>query len=58
MKTLRQVNVTNRQNYFFNDMTNIKDFDTSLLNIDQVSFESNDSKIQIVQILFVLFLII
>ena len=26
---------------FFNDTTNIKDFDPSLLNIDRVSFESN-----------------
>ena len=33
----------NRQNYFFNDMTNIEHFGPSLLNIDRVSFESNDS---------------
>ena len=38
MKTIRQVNIENRQNYFFNDMTNISDFDPSLLNIDQVLF--------------------
>ena len=37
----KTVNIKNRQNYFFNDRTNIKDFDPSLLNIDQVSFESN-----------------
>ena len=27
MKTLRQVNIKNLQNYFFNDMTNIGDFE-------------------------------
>ena len=26
--------------YFFNDMTNINDFDPSLLNIDEISFKS------------------
>ena len=35
MKTIRQINIENRQDYFFNDMTNIKDFDPSLLNIDE-----------------------
>ena len=28
---------------FFNDMTNIGDFDLSLLNIDQIAFKNNDS---------------
>ena len=32
MRTIRQVNIKNRQNYFFNDMTNISDFDPSFLN--------------------------
>ena len=41
MKTIRQINIENRQNYFFNDMNNINDFDPALLNIDQVLFESN-----------------
>ena len=41
MKTIRQINIENRQGYFFNDMTNINDFDPSLLNIDEVLFESN-----------------
>ena len=43
MRTIGQVNIKNRQNYFFNDMTNIRDFDLSLLNIDQIAFKSNDS---------------
>ena len=41
MKTTRQINIENRQGYFFNDMTNVSDFDPSLLNIDEVSFESD-----------------
>ena len=41
MRTKKQVNIKNRQNYFFNDMTNIKDFRPSLLNVDRVSFESD-----------------
>ena len=45
MKTLRQTNIKNRQNYFFNSMTNIKNFDSSLLIIDQVSYENNGSVI-------------
>ena len=42
MRTIKQVNIKNRQNYFFNDMTNISDFDQSLLNIDEVSFKSDE----------------
>ena len=42
MKTIRQINIENRQGYFFNDMTNISDIDLSLLNINEVSFESNE----------------
>ena len=42
MKTIRKINIENRQGYFFNDMTNINDFDSSLLDIDEVSFKSNE----------------
>ena len=42
MKTVRQINIDNRQVYFFNDITNINDFDTSLLNIDQILFETDE----------------
>ena len=45
MKTIGQVNTKNRQNYFLNDMTTIKSFYPSLLDIDQVSFGNNDSVI-------------
>ena len=39
MKTLRQANIKNIRNYFFNSMTNIKNFDPSLLSIDQIPFK-------------------
>ena len=42
MKTIRKINIENRQNFFFNDMTNINDLDPGLLNIDEVLFESNE----------------
>ena len=43
MRTIKELNIKNRQYYFFNDMTNIGDFDLSLLNIDKIAFKSNDS---------------
>ena len=43
MKTLRQINIKNCSNYFFNSMTNIKNLDTSLLGINQMTFTSTDS---------------
>ena len=49
MRTLRQVNIKNRQNYFFNNMTNIKNFEPNLLSIDQISFKSTDCVIYIVE---------
>ena len=43
MKTIRQTNTENRQCcYCFNDMININDFDPSSLNIDKVSFKSDE----------------
>ena len=41
MKILRQVNIKNRQHYFFNTITNIKKFDPSFLSIDQISFKKS-----------------
>ena len=43
MKTLRQVNIKNCPNYFFNSMTNIKNLDTNLLGINQMTFTRTDS---------------
>ena len=37
MGNIKQINIKNRTYYFFNDMINIKDFDSSLLKIDKKS---------------------
>ena len=42
MKTIRQINIENRQGCFFNEVANINDFDQSLLNIDEVSFKNDE----------------
>ena len=42
MKTIRQINIKNRQGHLFSNMTNIRDFDPSLLDIDMIAFNSND----------------
>ena len=39
MKTFKQVNIKNCQNYFLNSMINIKNFDPSSLSMDQISFD-------------------
>ena len=35
-----QINIKNRTYYVFNDMINIKDFGSSLLNIDKKSYKN------------------
>ena len=66
MRTLRQVNIKKRLDYFFNSTPNNKNFDPSLLSTDQYHLKKvrtalfitlNISKILIVQILLILFLI-
>ena len=41
MRTLRQVSIKNCLHYFFDDMTNIKNFDPNLLSIGQMSFKKD-----------------
>ena len=41
MRALRQVNIKNCLHYFFDYMTNMKDFDPNLLSIDEMSFRKN-----------------
>ena len=43
MKITGQLTIENRSGYFFSDMTNINDFDSSLLNTDKVSFRNDES---------------
>ena len=42
MRTVKDVIIKNGQNYFFNDMTNIGDFDLSLLSVDSLEFKNNN----------------
>ena len=42
MRTLKSINIKIRP-YFFNSMTNIKNFDPNVLSIDQVSFEKKNT---------------
>ena len=35
MGNVKEINIKNRKCYFFNDMINIEDFDSSLLKIDK-----------------------
>ena len=41
MANIKQVNIKNRTYYFFNDMINIKHFDSSLLKIGQKSHKKH-----------------
>ena len=40
MGNIKQISITNRTYYFFNDMINIKDFDSSQLKIDKKSYKN------------------
>ena len=42
MENVKQINIKNRTYYFFNDMINIKDFDSSLLKTDKKSYKNID----------------
>ena len=40
MGNIKQISIKNRTDYFFNDMINIKDFDSSPLKIDKKSYKN------------------
>ena len=42
MRNIEQINIENRTYYFFNDMVNLKDFDSSLPKIDKKSIQKID----------------
>ena len=42
MESNREVNIKNRTYYFFDDMVNVKDFDSNLLKIDKKSYKNID----------------
>ena len=39
MGTLKQINIKNRTYYFFNDIIDLENFDSSLLKIDKKSYK-------------------
>ena len=42
MGNIKQIKIKNRTYYFFNDMINIKDIDSSLVKIDKKSYKNVD----------------
>ena len=40
MWKVKKINIKNRTYYFFNDMINLKNFDTNLLKIDKKSYKN------------------
>ena len=42
MESIREINIKNRTYSFFDDIINIKDFDSNLLKIDKKSYENID----------------
>ena len=41
MGTLKQINIKNRTYYFYNDIIDLENFDSSLLKIDKKSYKDN-----------------
>ena len=42
MRIIKQINIKNRTYYFFNDMINIKNFDSNLLKIEKKLYKNID----------------
>ena len=42
MGEIKQINIKNRTYYFYNDIVNLKDFDTRLLKVDGKSYKKID----------------
>ena len=40
MRNMKEINIKNQTYYFFNDMINIKNFDSNLLKIDKNSYKN------------------
>ena len=50
MGNIKQISIKNRTDYFFNDMINIKDFDSSPLKIDKKSYKNIGINMKILKI--------
>ena len=42
MGVVKQIDIKNRTNYFYNDIINVKNFDPVLLKIDKTSYKDID----------------
>ena len=42
MVNTKEINIKNRTYYFFDDIINIKDFDSNLLKVDKKSYKNTD----------------
>ena len=42
MRKVKQINTKNRTYYFYNDQTNLKDFDARLLKVDKKDYNEID----------------
>ena len=42
MESVKEINIKNRTYYFFNDIINVKNFDSNLLKIDKKSYKNID----------------
>ena len=42
MQVVKQINIKNRTYYFYNDQTDLKDFDTELLKVDKKDYNDID----------------
>ena len=42
MENIKQINIQNCTYYFYNDMVNIEDFDSSLIKINKKSYKNID----------------
>ena len=40
METIKDINIKSRTYYFYNDMIDIKNFDSSLLKVDKKSYKN------------------
>ena len=52
MRNVKEINIKNRTPYFFDDMINIKDFDSNLLKIDKKSYKKSYKVINIILMFF------